>query len=58
MQTETSKLDELSEFNVAVRPQRPYGLLGTSTSTFSLLLSSDRTNKNMKVYVVNCRLYT
>ena len=38
------------EFNVALRPQRPYGLFGTVTLTFTQLLSS-MNSSSMLLYV-------
>ena len=39
--TFTQLLSSEFKFNVALRPQRPYRLLGTATSTFTQLLGSE-----------------
>ena len=41
------------QFNVTIRPQRPYGLLGTSTSAFTQLLSSDSLSSSQPTSLSN-----
>ena len=54
--TFTQLLSSEFKFNDALRPQRPYGLLGTATSTIAQLLSSECLS-SLLLYVHRGRTY-